>query len=56
MSAFQRHFVAEVKRCDELERKIRFLNEQVCSFFLLFVLFRMKGVDMLHVPSLFDDA
>lgn len=29
MSAFQRNFVNEVKRCDEMERKLRFFTEQV---------------------------
>lgn len=28
-TAFQRHFVADVKRCDEMERKVRFLREQL---------------------------
>jgi V-type H+-transporting ATPase subunit a len=28
-SAFQRNFVNEVKRCDEMERKIRYFEEQV---------------------------
>jgi hypothetical protein len=28
-NAFQRNFVREVRRCDELERKIRFLHTQV---------------------------
>jgi len=30
-NSFQRHFVNEVKRFDELERKVRFLDEQVCK-------------------------
>lgn len=29
VSAFHRNFVNEVKRCDELERKLRFFEEQV---------------------------
>lgn len=29
VNAFQRNFVAEVKRCDEMERKLRFLREHV---------------------------
>lgn len=29
VNAFHRNFVNEVKRCDEMERKLRFLEEQV---------------------------
>ncbi len=29
VTSFQRHFVGDVKRCDEMERKIRFLQEQL---------------------------
>ena len=29
VSAFHRNFVNEVKRCDEMERKLRFFEEQV---------------------------
>jgi hypothetical protein len=29
VNAFQRNFVNEVKRCDEMERKVRFFEEQV---------------------------
>lgn len=29
MSPFQRKFVAEVKRCDEMERKLRYMEAQV---------------------------
>lgn len=29
MSAFQRNFVNEVKRCDEMERKLRFFGDQI---------------------------
>ena len=29
VNAFQRHFVADIKRCDEMERKTRFLHDQL---------------------------
>lgn len=29
LSAFQRKFVAEVKRCDEMERKLRYMEGEV---------------------------
>jgi V-type H+-transporting ATPase subunit a len=29
VNAFHRNFVNEVKRCDEMERKLRFFEEQV---------------------------
>lgn len=29
VSAFQRKFINEVRRCDEMERKLRFLNNEV---------------------------
>lgn len=29
VTSFQRHFVADVKRCDEMERRVRFLREQL---------------------------
>ena len=29
VNAFQRNFVNEVKRCDEMERKLRYLREQI---------------------------
>lgn len=29
LSAFQRKFVAEVKRCDEMERKLRYMEAEV---------------------------
>jgi len=32
VSAFQRNFVKEVRRCDEMERKLRFLRLQLTRF------------------------
>ena len=29
MNAFQRKFVSEVRRCDELERKLRYIEAEV---------------------------
>lgn len=29
VNAIQRNFVAEVKRCDEMERKLRFFEDQI---------------------------
>lgn len=29
VNAFQRHYVREVRRCEEMERKLRFLHTQV---------------------------
>lgn len=41
MNAFQRKFVSEVRRCDELERKLRYIEAEV-------------NKENLHIPEIED--
>jgi len=45
VNAFQRNFVNEVKRCDEMERKIRFFEDQVAKEKGLAALMRSVSLD-----------
>ncbi|GMS92530.1 hypothetical protein PENTCL1PPCAC_14705, partial [Pristionchus entomophagus] len=47
MNAYQRKFVNEVRRCDEMDRKLRFIEDQICNDGVSII----ETSEKIHVPQ-----
>ncbi len=60
VSSFQRHFVNEVKRCEEMERKLRYIESEESSryiyiFIIKIIFFPIRKRICLLMFSAYDD-